>query len=300
VTGDIALRDVTLRYGRTIAVDRVTLDLPAGRIYGLSGRNGAGKSSLLALLAAYLRPTSGTVTVGGVDPFENAELMQRSCLVRDDPDVTGNTRVGRALALAAELRRSWDADYAGRLADTFELAPRRRVAELSRGQRSALGAVLGLASRAPLTMLDEPTLGMDAVTRAALHRELLTDYLAHPRTIIVATHLIEEAADLFEQVLVVDLGRLVLHDDTDVLRSAGVAVTGTADAVEGFVAGRAVLDRQELGHTRRVTLYAHLDEDERATARRAGLTLSPVGLQDLLVHLAGRTTVAVGSREAHR
>jgi ABC-2 type transport system ATP-binding protein len=300
MTPDITLTGLTLRYGDTVALDDIDLDLPAGKIYGLLGRNGSGKTSLLSLIAGHRRPTSGTLTVGGAQPFDDAEIMGGTALVRDALDVADTDRVSSALRLAAELRPTWDQEYADSLVDLFELPLRKAVSALSRGQRSALGVVLGLAARAPLTMFDEAYLGMDAPSRYAFYRALLDDYVAHPRTIIVSTHLIEEVASLFERVIILDRGRLLAHDEADELRGRGVTVTGPAATVETFVAGRTVLNEQRLGGTRATTIYGRLDADDRDRARVAGLELGPVGLQDLFVHLTGAASTPVAHGEAHR
>jgi ABC-2 type transport system ATP-binding protein len=283
----ISLRNLTVRYGDTVAVDELTLDLPTGRIYGLLGRNGSGKTSLLSVLASYRRASAGTVTVDGADPFENAELMRRTAFIRDTLDVPEQDRLSAVLDFAADIRPTFDREYAAKLADVFELHPRKRVSALSRGQRSSLGVVLGLAARAPLTILDEVYLGMDAAARAAFYRELLADYLEHPRTVILSTHLIEEVADLFERVVIIDKGRLILSEEADLLRGRGVTVTGPAAAVDAFVAGRTVLAEQRLGGVRAATLYGRLDPADTARAEADGLTLGPVGIQDLFVHLTG-------------
>jgi ABC-2 type transport system ATP-binding protein len=281
----ISLRDLTVRYGDTTAVDAITMDLAPGKIYGLLGRNGSGKTSLLSVLAAYRKASSGSVTVDGSDPFENAALMREIVFVRDALDAGEEDRVKSILDRHAVLRPTWDAGLAAKLTDTFGIDVRKKAGSLSRGQRSSLGAVIGLASRAPITLLDEVYLGMDAAARTAFYRELLADYLEHPRTIIVSTHLIQEVADLFEEVIIIDRGRLLVHEDTDTFRSRGVAVTGPADAVDIFVTGRTVLAEQHLGRTKQVTLYGGLEAADRQQADRAGLTLSQMGIQDLFVHL---------------
>ena len=292
----IELRNLTVRYGSVVAVDDLSLELPTGKIYGLLGRNGSGKTSLLSVLASFRKATAGSITIDGVDPFENAELMRQTYFGRDSVDATDGDRVARVLDLARWLRPSWDDDYAGRLLETFEIPVRKRVSSLSRGQKSSLGVVLGLASRAPLTILDEVYLGMDAVARTTFYRELLADYLAQPRTIILSTHLIEEVAGLFERVIIVDHGRLVLHEEADELKARGVAVTGPAAAVDEFVAGRTVLGEQSLGGVRQATLYGRLDAADAARAQAAGLTLGPVGIQDLFVHLTSGPRVLEAQR----
>jgi len=285
----IELRGVTVRYGRTVAVDDVTLDLPTGKIYGLLGRNGSGKTSLLSALASYRRPAGGVVRVDGADAFENPAVVRNTCFIRDTLDANESDKVRQLMSFAGWMRPGWDADYAAKLLDLFEINPAKRASSLSRGQKSAVGVVLGLASRAPLTILDETYLGMDAVARAAFYRELLDDYLAHPRTIVLSTHLIEEVADLFERVIIIDRGRLLLHEETDALRGRGVTVTGPAAAVDTFIAGHTVLGEQSLGGVRAVTLDWRPDPAEVARGESAGLTFGPVGVQDMFIHLTGAT-----------
>jgi ABC-2 type transport system ATP-binding protein len=281
----IEIRSVSVRYGHTVAVDDVSLELPTGKVYGLLGRNGSGKTSLLSAIASFRKPATGTVLVDGVDAFENAEVMRHTCFIRDTLDVYDGDRLSKVLTFAGWMRPTWDADYAAKLLDLFQLSPRKRFSQLSRGQKSAFGVVLGLAARARLTILDESYLGMDAVVRAAFYRELLADYLAHPRTVILSTHLIEEVADLFERVIILDRGRVLLHEETEKLRGRGVTVTGPADAVGAFVSGRTILGDRSLGGVREVTLDGPLDPAEKARAEAAGITLGQVGVQDLFVHL---------------
>ena len=286
----IEMDGVGLRYGDTEALADLTFRLEGGKVYGLLGRNGAGKSSLLGLVAAFRKPTTGTVLVGGRPVFEQPEVTTQVCLIRETGDtVDGGEPVREALAFAARHRPSWDADYADRLVDRFELPLGTHVNKLSRGQQCALGITLGLATRAPLTMFDESYLGLDAPSRYAFYDELLSDYMAHPRTVIVSTHLIEEVSSLFEEVLILDRGRLLVHEQADTLRSRGVSVTGPAPRVDKFVAdlgpGTSVLGTQELGPTKATAIYGEIDDDRRAQARTAGLDLGPISLQDLFVHL---------------
>ncbi|GIE93702.1 ATP-binding cassette domain-containing protein [Paractinoplanes rishiriensis] len=281
----IELRDVSVRYGRKTAVSEVNLDLPAGKIYGLLGRNGSGKTSLLSALASYRRPSTGRVLVNGAEAYENPEVMRSTCFIRDSLDVTETDRLQGVCKVAGWLRPTFDSEYAAKLLDLFQLDPRERVMRLSRGQKSALGVVLGLAARAPLTILDESYLGMDAVARSTFYREVLADYLAHPRTFILSTHLIEEVADLFERVVILDRGRVLLHEETEQLRGRGVTVTGPAAAVGEFVTGRTVLSERSLGGIREATLDGRPDPADVARAEAAGLTFGPVGVQELFVHL---------------
>lgn len=282
----IEIQNLTVRYPGVTAIDDLTLKLEGGKIYGLLGRNGSGKTTLLSLLAAFRRASEGTVLVDGEEPFENERITQQICLIRDSGDVVvDGENVKGILRRARRFRPNWDEEFAHRLLDTFQLPLNRGVTKLSRGQKSALGITVGLAARAPLTMLDEAYLGMDAPSRYAFYDILLQDYIDNPRTIVLSTHLIEEVARLFEQVVIIDHGRLVVHDDTESLRMRGAAVVGPATAVDDFTTGMTILGEQRLGGTKSVTVYGDIAPDARAVAADWGLELAPVALQDLFVHL---------------
>jgi ABC-2 type transport system ATP-binding protein len=282
---NIEIRNLTVRYGRTTAIDDLTLILPAGKIYGLLGRNAAGKTTLLSVLAAFRRPSAGQVLIDGAVPYENPGIVERICFVGQRLIGQDDDSVKTVLGLARALRPGWDQSYADRLLDRFEVPRRKSVSSLSQGKHSALGIVLGLASRAPLTILDESYLGLDAPSRYGFYEELLADYVANPHTVILSTHLIEEVGSLFEEVVIIDRGRLVLHEETDVLRARGASVTGPAEAVDRFVDGLTVLSEQRLGPTKSATVYGRLGPERDLAARALDLELGPVGLQDLFIHL---------------
>lgn len=274
--------------GEFDALRGVSFRLEGGKIYGLLGRNGAGKTTLLSVLAGFRKPTTGRVRIGGAPVFENPQAMSQVCLVGTQDATLGRGTVKEALRVAARLRQDFDAGYADRLLERFQLGCDAEVDRLSRGGKAALRIVLGLASRAAVTMYDEPHLGLDVPTRQLFYDEVLADFMAHPRTIIVSTHLIGEIGGLFEQVVIIDRGQLVVHHDTEDLRAQGTAVTGPAAAVDGFVNGRIVLSATRLGPTKSVMVYGHLDASDRARARAAGLELSVAALEDLFVHLTDR------------
>lgn len=282
---NIDVRDLTVRFGQTVAIDNLSLQLAAGKIYGLLGRNAAGKTTLLSVLAAFRKASGGEVLVNGENPFENARITERICFVRDRLDAQDDDQVQTVLRVARALRPKWDQQYAEKLIQLFQVPLRSRVSALSRGQKSAVSIVIGLASRAPLTIMDESYLGLDAPSRYAFYDELLRDYLARGHTLILSTHLIEEVGSLFEEVVIIDRGRLVLHEQTDALRARGASVTGPAEAVDRFVEGLTVLSERELGPTKSAMVFGALGPERTLAARTLDLELGPVGLQDLFVHL---------------
>ncbi|MFF2886560.1 ATP-binding cassette domain-containing protein [Paenibacillus sp. NPDC057967] len=285
MTLGIDIRSVGVHYGRTVAVDNVSFRLEGGKIYGLLGRNGSGKTSLLSTLASFRQPSTGEVLIGGKVAFENAEIMSQVCFIQENGHMTDGYKVKDAIKLAASCWPNWDEQYANHLLNLYQLPLKKSISSLSRGMKSALGVTLGLASRAPVTIFDEAYLGMDAPTRYAFYDEVLRDYMEHPRTFILSTHLIEEVGNLFEEVLILDNGRLLLHEESESLRQRGVSITGPAERVDEYVIGLQVLGEQKLGRTKSVTVYGELNQEHVNRARTEGLELGPVPLQDLFVHL---------------
>jgi ABC-2 type transport system ATP-binding protein len=153
--------------------------------------------------------------------------------------------------------------------------------------RSALGIVIGLAARAEVTMFDEPYAGLDAVARQLFYDRLLADYAEHPRTVLLSTHLIDEAAGLLERVVLIDRGRVVLEAAADDLRGSVTSVTGPAPAVAEFTAGRPIWERRELGSQASVVMVGPLGDADQARAVTLHLNLEPLTLQQVVVHAAG-------------
>jgi ABC-2 type transport system ATP-binding protein len=279
----VTLRDVTLKYRDTDALADVDLELEAGKIYGLLGRNGAGKTSLLSLLAAFRKPTGGEILVNGEPVWENAPIVSRVALIREGGDFDDADSV-KATIESGQIRPGFDTEYALKLADRFELPLKKRIRELSRGKRSILAAICGLAARAELTMFDEVHLGMDAPTRDAFYKELLAEYMDRPHTVILSTHLIDEVANYLEEVIIVDKGRILRHEEVEVFQHMGATLTGPAATVDELAAGLEVLAEQQLGGTKSVTV-AGFEPGTRERAAEAGIEIGPVGLQDLFIHL---------------
>lgn len=288
----IEARNLSKRYKDVNALDNVSLSLAANRIYGLLGRNGAGKTTLMSILTAQAFATSGDALVFGAAAYENDAVLSRICFIRESQKYPDDFQPRHAFRSAALFYENWDQDFAEQLADEFQLPVKRRIKKLSRGQLSAVGVIIGLASRAELTFFDEPYLGLDAVARQLFYDRLVQDYAEFPRTIILSSHLIDEVANLLEHVVVIDRGRIIMDADADDIRGSAVTVSGSADKVDAFLAGRPVLHRETLGSLASVTVDQALDRRARAEAEELGLELSPVSLQQLVVR---KTMAGAGS-----
>lgn len=279
----VAVRGLTKTYRSLLAVDGVTFTVEEDSITGLLGRNGAGKTTLMALLTGQVVPSSGSVAVFGADPLENDAVLTRTCFIKESQRYNPDFKVRHVLAAAEIVYPNWDAVFAATLVRDFDLPLGRGMKKLSRGMLSAVGVVIGLASRAPLTFFDEPYLGLDAGARHVFYDRLLADHAEHPRTVVLSTHLIDEVADLLSDVLLLDSGRIVLAAEADSLRGRAVTATGPRDAVDRVVAGRPRLACERLGDLTRTTIEGRLEDADRRAAAAAGVSLEPVSLQQLVL-----------------
>ena len=286
----VHVEGLTKHYGSVTALDDVSFSVTRNSIVGLLGRNGAGKTTLLQILSAQGFETSGRVEVFGEHPYENDRVLSQICFIKESQKYPDGFTVRHVLDAARLMYRGWDHPFAQSLLADFDLPAGRGVKKLSRGMLSALGVIVGLASRAPLTFFDEPYLGLDAVARHLFYDRLLQDYADNPRTIVLSTHLIDEVADLLEHVLLIDRGRLVVDQDADSLRQRAVTVTGPSDNVARFTAAHELLHREDLGTAfARVTVAGTLEPGDRAKADELGLGLEPVSLQQLVVLTTGQS-----------
>ncbi|MGP5701328.1 ABC transporter ATP-binding protein [Glutamicibacter arilaitensis] len=289
-TTAIAVRELSKTYKDVRALDNVTLELEPDRIYGLLGRNGAGKTTLMSILTGQNYAQQGTAEIFGHDPFEHDPTLARICFIRESQKYPDDFKVFQAFKSAALFFENWNEQLAQDLVQAFDLPIKRRIKKLSRGQLSAVGVIIGMASRAEITFFDEPYLGLDAVARQIFYDRLVEDFAEYPRTIVLSSHLIDEVANLLEHVIVIDKGRIVIDSDAEQLRGSAVTVTGDAAKVQEFAGTAEVIHRDALGALASVTIKAELDGSQREQAKLMGLDLSPVSLQQLVVRSALSST----------
>ena len=267
----VAVRALSRAYADVVALDDVDLDLHEETIYGLLGRNGAGKTTLMRLLTGQDFATTGTVEVFGGHPLENDRILGQVAFISEGQSYPPDFCVAHVLKAAALLYPNWDESFADSLLEELAVPRGRRVKKLSRGQRSAVGVVVGLASRAPLTLFDEPYVGQQTVVE-------------------------DLSGDLIERVVLLDGGRVLIDEDAEALRGLATTVTGPLDDVDTFAAARQCSHVERLGNVQRVTVHGALEAGDRRWAEELGLTLEPVSLQEYVVRATTQATTQ-GSSE---
>ncbi len=276
-------------YGKKQVLHDLDLTIEPGKIYGLIGRNGAGKTTLLGILTAQNTKDSGEVTYGGEPVWENQTALGDICFSRELQSTlfTGqNTmKVKDYLKAAALFYPGWDQDCAQKLMDEFKLEPKKKIYQLSKGQMSMVTILIAMASKAPITILDEPAAGLDVVVRERFYQMLLEDYAETGRTFIISTHIIEEAATVFEKVIILHEGRILENTDTEELISQFHYVSGREDVVDQVTRGLQVLSTAQMG--RHKTVVVRGQDLKLAEAQEADVDVSPMTLQKVFVALCG-------------
>jgi ABC-2 type transport system ATP-binding protein len=269
------------------ALQDLSFSIEENTITGLIGRNGAGKTTLLKILAGFWHPTSGRVQVFKEDPFQNLFVSANAIYVDDQMRFSNRLTLSEILSEAERFYENWDAELAKRLFDYFSFHPKQAHHYLSKGKMSTFNMIIGLASRCALTMFDEPTTGMDAGVRKDFYRALLKDYIAHPRTIIISSHHLEEIEDLLEHVLLLDEGKKYFHLSMDELKEYAVGVSGRTEVVVQWMANKGVIHSEQIGNN---ATYAIVKNDYFFfnQVKQLGMEVSPVSASDLCVHLTSK------------
>lgn len=284
---DITCKEVNLFYRKSQALCDVSFTLKENTICGLLGRNGAGKTSLMSVLASFRPASSGEVLYGDKPVFDNPEVMPHLSFIYNRNTDSSGFKVREYLKGFATYRPRWDQAYANRLLKDFGINEKKPMSSLSLGQQASVYAISGLASRCPVTLYDEAYLGMDAAVRKYFIQEILDDYMREPRTILFSTHFIGEIENMLEDVIVLNEGRVLMHENCDTLRGRGFTITGDVAQVDLFVASleAEILSARQLGTQKELVLYGELSAEKRAQALVEGLMCSQPTLQDLFVHI---------------
>lgn len=284
----LTAKQVVKTYGGKEVLHSIDLELEAGKIYGLIGRNGAGKTTLLSILTSQNPATSGQVTLDGQPVWENPEVLKNLCFSRELNPMIGNNgnsmKVKEYLKIAETFFPYWDKEMANQLVKDFDLDVKKRIGKLSKGMLSMVTIIVALASKAPFTFLDEPVAGLDVVAREKFYALLIDEYTQTGRTFVISTHIIEEAADVFEEVIIVDKGNVLLKENTQELLERCCHVSGHESEVDKAVAGMEQHREERLGRSKGVTVVM---KPGQKISQEYDVHIQKVNLQKLFVALCG-------------
>lgn len=278
----IAATRLEKRYGDQRALDDFSMQVEAGRIVGLIGPNGSGKTTALKSMLGLARLQGGSLKVLGLDPYQQRpELMRRSTYIADVGILPRWMRISDLLNTVAAINPAFDQSAAiARLAQT-DIRLHKRVRTLSKGMTVQLHLALVLASNVELLVLDEPTLGLDILYRQAFYDAVLSDYFEQQRAIVITTHEVREVEHILTDVVFIHRGRNVLSTAMDAIPQRFTKVTAGTDAREALEALAPLAIRQTLQGT--IAVFDGADADALASFG----TVTTPNLTDLFVAIVG-------------
>lgn len=276
----IEFQTITKTFGKTCALDQVSLTIEEGHIYGLLGNNGAGKTTLLSILTDRQLPDQGCVLVDGIPVRNNDKALGKIFLVGEQNLFPEDMKVKRAFRIMSLFYPSFDRDYAEKLAKQFNLPLKKKITALSTGYGSIFRLILGLSVNTPYIIFDEPVLGLDAQHRALFYRILVEKFAESPCTILLSTHLISEVENLVDHTIILREGRILRDAPTEELTANAYSLSGPAGLVDEYTTGKQVLTSQSLGGLKTVSIQGELDGP-----LPLGLEKSRLRLQDYFISL---------------
>lgn len=273
----ISAKGLTKRYGNILAVDNISFEVPAGRIVGLIGPNGSGKTTALKAILG-LTPFEGELNVLGLDPRTHRDqLMQQVCFIADVAILPRWLRVCDAVDFVAGVHPKFDRAKAQRYLASTKLKPAMRVKEMSKGMVVQLHLALVMAIDAKLLVLDEPTLGLDILYRKQFYQHLLEEYFDQNKTIIVTTHQVEEIEHILTDLMFIREGKIVLSSTMDDVGMRFAEVMVPAENADAARALKPLDERQVFGKA--IMLF---DNVPREKLEALGEVRTP-GIADLFV-----------------
>ena len=273
----ISAKGLTKRYGKQLAVDNISLDITGGRIIGLIGPNGSGKTTTLKAILGLI-PFEGDLKVLGLDPrTQRDELMQHVCFIADVAILPRWLRVRDAVDFIAGVHPKFDRAKAERYLAHTKLTPKMKVKQMSKGMIVQLHLALVMAIDAKLLVLDEPTLGLDILYRKQFYQNLLEDYFDEQKTIIVTTHQVEEIEHILSDLMFIRDGKIVLSATMDEVGERFVEVMVPAEKIEAAKALKPIDERQVFGKS--IMLFDGVPRTQLATLGE----IRNVGIADLFV-----------------
>lgn len=277
----IQIKNVTKRYNDVTALDNVSFSFEYGKIYGFLGRNGAGKSTLINIIANRIFADEGEILIDEMPAKENMEVHEKIFCMSEVDLYDTNFKIKDLFKWINRFYDSFDLERALEISETFNLNMNKKFKQLSKGYQSIFKLTVAMALEVPYVIFDEPVLGLDANHRELFYKMLLKDYEDNERTIIIATHLIEEVANIIEEVVLIDNGRVLLQESVETLLEKGYCVSGVAKDVDDYCMDKNVIGYDELGGLK----LAYILGEKVCLSQESNLQVSNMNLQKLFVKL---------------
>lgn len=283
----ILIKNLNKTYKSEKVLNNLDLQIDDKKVYGLIGRNGIGKSTLFNILGSRIKRDSGSILLNGREIYENQSLVEQIVLIKENEAEFEYMTIKDIFNNARNLYKNWNEEKFNDLVYkfSFENNLKKNYSKLSRGNKSILGIILGISSDSEYLLLDEPTLGMDAVNREIFNNIIYDEIDDNDRTIIISTHNIDETSKLYEEVIILNDGNICLKEKTEVILENAYIIMGDYDTIYNKIKDKNILDIETLGNTSLFYILDNLGFDEREALISTGNKIEKIGLQKLFVYL---------------
>lgn len=275
----IQVKGLRKKYFNKEAVKGVDFTIEQESIIGLLGRNGAGKSTVLNMIARRIEKTSGDITLDGVDLHRTPRAMHQVYLSSTENWFPKEYKFKDLLSIYKKTYPEFDSEFAEELIKVFGVNVKERFSKASTGYQSIMKIILALCNPSEYIFMDEPVLGLDANHRHIFNKKLLEAYARNPRTFVIATHLIEEVASILEKVIVIKDGVVTEEVMVEEVLGKGYVVSGATRLVQEFVADKNVQETEQIGNITRAVVIGKKGETPQ------GLDFSALTLQDYFISI---------------
>ena len=242
------VKNLTKYYGKLKALDEVTLSIPQGRIIGLLGKNGAGKSTFMRCLLGFLKHKGDIIILGETIKSHKESIHEHIAFIPDVNSLDDRLTVRQTIDYVASLNQSWNNEKAQSLLSSSDLPLDQKVANLSKGMKTKLYLLITLSLDVKILLLDEPTLGLDIVFRKEFFNTILGEFYNESKTIIISTHQVEEVEQILQDIIFIDEGKIILNEDIAELKKRLSVYTVSSDNVNELEQHKPNIINKTLGH----------------------------------------------------
>lgn len=281
----IDIRNMSFKYKDEYVLEDLNLQEDQPMIIGLWGRNGSGKTTLMKLMSGQEKQNSGQVSILDFNPYNNVSASKQITYLRENHFFGKTWNVNDAMKFASMFNDKWNQQEADYLIDLFELPRKKKIKTFSKGMQSMVQSVIGLASHAPVTMLDEPTNGLDAYMRKVFTKALRESFEADPRYILIASHHIKEIEKICEKLVVISEHHVKLNEPIEYFQSRGAILVGKLEDIQQVVSNNEVIEQSTIMNQHKIMADIPFNEELIKQCKALNIKVDKASIQDYLVNI---------------